>query len=315
MSNGSFCRQSSMAPVGAAHMASTMAINLDGSRICSRLVVVALLVLAVVGAPPVTAQQRDSATIPTPRAGRFRGVVQSFTTMLPVTQADVRLMFIDSVHATKDSGGMEVNDYFVDSLRSKIAITDSAGAFSMHDVRSGRYLASLRRIGFEPLQVLVTLGASFVELQVAMTQLFQVLPEIRITTREMDRANAKLENVGFTGRSHEGFASKFLRRTDIVRANRTRITEVLESYGIGGGADFVVDGIPTDSAVVRDYPLDLVAGIEIYRLARPQPFNATRAQRITVPGPKGIYKPAIESSSRAGSSMAPPLVVIWTSIP
>ena len=52
--------------------------------------------------------------------------------------------------------------------------------------------------------------------------------------------------------------------------------ELLDVYGIRGGT-ILLDRMPFDYESVRDYPANLVIGVEIYRHSRPTEFNMTRS--------------------------------------
>ena len=54
----------------------------------------------------------------------FKGTVASIRTTQPVPMADVRLMWVDSVHTDRTQPG-QPGELFVDTTRSRIAITES----------------------------------------------------------------------------------------------------------------------------------------------------------------------------------------------
>ena len=82
------------------------------------------------------------------------------------------------------------------------------------------------------------------------------------------------------------------------------MSDLLEKYGIGRDASVSVDKMPSDFDYLRDLPLDLVIGIEIYRRrgSLPTEFDQTRRGRLTL-GEGG-------SGGIAGAT-----VLIWTFIP
>ncbi|HEV8216963.1 MAG TPA: hypothetical protein VGP95_14045, partial [Gemmatimonadaceae bacterium] len=99
--------------------------------------------LAVLTTTPsvVRAQAADSTT---PRAG-FVGKVWNSIDSSGVRSADIRLMFVDSLHRISTRSGGDSLEIFVDTLRSRVGITDSAGNFAIRQLRAGRYLMEVRR--------------------------------------------------------------------------------------------------------------------------------------------------------------------------
>jgi hypothetical protein len=98
-----------------------------------------------------------------------------------------------------------------------------------------------------------------------------------------------------------GLAATFVQRPEILRAKRETVGELLSIYGIYD-ASIMLDRMPFDYGSVRDYPAELVIGIEIYRHSRPTEFNGTRS------GATSLSPGGLAASMR-------PLVVIWTYIP
>jgi len=80
------------------------------------------------------------------------------------------------------------------------------------------------------------------------------------------------------------------------------VADILSTYGIHEQAEFIMDRMPVDYDLLRDYPADLVIGVEIYRHNRPTEFNGTR-------------RGATIMSSGGMSNLMMPQVLIWTFIP
>jgi hypothetical protein len=263
------------------------------------------VLLAASIAQPANAQQSDSARAPAVRGARFTGQINNLTTTRPVTTADVRLMWVDSAHTEKDASGKESSELFIDSTRSRVGITNDSGAFAINNVLAGHYVINVRRIGFEPVEALLTMGTSMIEMELAMTQLLPMLPEVKITASTVNRVSERLDRVGFVTRSRMGASGQlFFDRARILKSRPTYITDLLERYGIDQNAIFTLDRMETDWDNLRSYPVDLVIGIEIYRRrgSVPTEFDQTRGGSLAF-GPGGS----------GGVSQA--TVIIWTYIP
>ena len=100
-----------------------------------------LAVLAILGALSAlpahmaAAQQTDSPAT-AKRSVRFFGTIASMSTTLPVSVADVRIVYIDSAHVNKDDP-KELGEVFVDSTKSRVGMTDASGAFTIRNVVPG----------------------------------------------------------------------------------------------------------------------------------------------------------------------------------
>jgi hypothetical protein len=254
-------------------------------------------------AAPLVAQQSDSAAQSAPRR-KFVGEIKSLTTARPVTGADVRLLFIDSVKTTGNAPGTRAEEAFIDSTRSRVGVTDSTGAFTIRDMTPGHYLVNVRRLGFEPFEGLLTLDTATVEMELAMTQVDAILPAVRITASSVNKVTERLDRMGFTERSRMGTSGRFVDRAEILRRRPVRITDLLETYGLHENANVEIDRMPADWSVLRDYPPDLVIGIEIYRRhgALPAEYNRT------------LNGPIIMAAGGFEAMMAP-TVLVWTFIP
>ncbi|MDB4914592.1 MAG: hypothetical protein JWM95_2236 [Gemmatimonadetes bacterium] len=263
-----------------------------------RLVVCASIALA----SGAHAQGPDSAS--RPQGVRFSGTVASITTTRPVTSADIRLLWLDSAHVDKAAPAGDTPEFFVDSSRSRVGITNDSGTFAIMNVPAGHYVLNVRRMGFEPVQAVISVGTTALNLQLAMTQVIALLPEVRITESATDRVAQHLDQVGYTARHRSGTSGTFIDRKEILRRQRTYVTELLQAYGVHSDASFTMDRMETDWENLSTYPTDLVVGIEIYRRrgSLSTQFDRTRRSGLTM------------GANNAGA-MSPWTVLIWTYIP
>ena len=242
----------------------------------------------------VRAQARDSTRVSTAAfAGRIRSILDSSA----VTSADIRLIRVDSAVVRRDRRGNDSLEVFVDSAKTRVAVTDSVGAFAIRALPAGGYLFDIRRIGFAPLRGAVSVDSTTVSATIYLEVVSRVLAKVVVTATSLDRVKEKLERSGFTDRYHSGLAGEFIERADILRRKPQKLEDILAVYGVQNGT-FRLDRMPMDFESIRDYPADLVLGIEIYRHGRPTEFNGTRS------GPLAL----------SGGSQGP-LVLIWTFIP
>jgi hypothetical protein len=126
----------------------------------------------------------------------------------------------------------------------------------------------------------------------------QVLAKVVVTETSVDRVKQKLERDGFVDRSHLGIAAQFVERKDILRQRPQTLDDILRWYGVDDPT-IRLDRVPISYDAVKDYPADLVIGVEIYRHSRPTEFNGTRTRGLVLSDqkPEG------------------PLVLVWTFIP
>ncbi len=244
------------------------------------------------------AQQPDSARVPT---AAFVGRTISSLDSTPVRSADIRLVFVDSVKQLRDRNGRDSLDVFADSSRTRVAATDASGAFAIRRLPAGRYLFHIRRIGYEPLQGALVVDTGTISATIPLQVISRVLAKVVVTETSVDKVKERLDRYGFVDRSRQGLAATFVERAEILRAKRQNIGELLSTYGIYDG-NIMLDRMPFDYESVKDYPAELVIGIEIYRHSRPTEFNGTRSGA-------NILSPGGQAAAMR------PLVVIWTYIP
>ena len=180
-------------------------------------------------------------------------------------------------------------------------MTDASGAFAIRRLPAGRYLLHIRRIGYEPLQGAVVVDTGTISSTIPLQVISRVLAKVVVTETSVDKVKERLDRYGFVDRSHLGLAATFIERPEILRAKRQNVGELLSTYGIYDG-NIMLDRMPFDYESVKDYPAELVIGIEIYRHSRPTEFNGTRSGA-------GALSPGGQAASMR------PLVVIWTFIP
>jgi hypothetical protein len=262
----------------------------------------AVALVAALLAPFVVARAQDP-TPPTPPPiprGGFLGRIVNATDNSPVRSADIRLYRVDSTKTVRARRGDDSLEIFVDTLRSRVGSSDSTGAFALRRLEEGHYLLQIRRIGFAPVDGVLMVDSGVVQSNLSMQQV-SVLAKVMVTEVSVDRVKQKLDRNGFLDRYHSGQSGTFIQRADILRRQAFTVADILSAYGIHDG-DFVLDRMPADYDMLRDYPADLVIGIEIYRHGRPTEFNMTRSA-------PGILSPGGQSA------LMLPLVVIWTFIP
>jgi len=237
---------------------------------------------------------------PPPGRAVFTGRIRSSLDSTPVRTADIRLVFIDSARtsaANKDS--VEI---FADTARSRVGVTDADGAFAIRRVAAGRYMLQIRRMGFEPLQGVLIADTGTVRGDFTMQVTSQLLSKVTVTESSVDLVKQRLDIDGYLDRAHSGVAGTFIDRKEILRRRSQTVADILAVYGIyDDHAEFQLDRMPVDYELLRDYPADLVIGVEIYRHGRPTEFNMTRR------GPGML-------SSRGPAASMQPMILVWTFI-
>jgi hypothetical protein len=258
----------------------------------------AVFVLAgIMSSDRAGAQVPDSGPARAGLVGKIRNSLDSSG----VRSADLRLMFVDSVHRIARRGADSV-EIFVDTARSRIGVTDSVGNFAIRQLRGGHYLMEVRRIGFAPLNGVVVVDSTVLSTVLTMDVVSKLLATVRVTAVSTNRVKERLDRVGFLDRYRSGGTGTFIDRADILRRKPLTVADILSTYGIYDQAEFIMDRMPVDYDLLRDYPADLVIGVEIYRHNRPTEFNGTR---------RG---PTLMSSGGMANLMMPQ-VLIWTFIP
>ena len=259
-------------------------------------IAVATLLIAATRAP--AAQQPDS--VPAPRAS-FMGRVVSSVDSNGVRAADMRLIYVDSSKVTRGRRGEESLELFTDSSRSRVGITDSLGSFAIRRLAPGQYMLQIRRLGYQPIEGVLNVDTTEVLSDFIMLQTSKTLATIMVSERAGDRVKDQLDRVGFANRRRFRTSGTFIERAEILKRKPFTVRDILDRYGIYHG-NFMIDRMPVDYEFLRDYPAELVIGVEIHRRVRPTEFNMTRSA------------PPILSRGGLTASMEP-LVLIWTYIP
>lgn len=259
-------------------------------------VVAIVLSLTLAATRNVSAQGRDSVKTPT---GAFIGRIISSLDSAPARSVDIRLLYVDSTRTIKARGGDSI-DVFLDSTRTRVAASDSIGRFAIRRLAAGHYLFRLRRIGYQPMDGVLNIGDDTVQVKFIMQVASTMLAKMQITESSVDRVKEQLYTNGYIARTHLGIAATFIDRPEILRRRTQTMSEMLNAYGVADG-DFVLDRMSLTYEDIRDYPTELVIGIEIYRHNRPVEFNMMRSSSASV--------------LTAGGGRSAPLVLIWTYIP
>jgi hypothetical protein len=264
-------------------------------RIQSFITSLAASLLCVMVAASLAGAQSDSAHA----RGMFTGRVVSSLDSTPVRSADIRLVFVDSARAI--AGNKDSVEIFVDTARSRVGISDSVGKFAIRRLDAGHYLMHIRRIGFEPVDGYLTVDTGTVEAAFPMQVTSWLLSKVTVTETAVDVVKQKLDRNGFLSREHSGSSGTFVDRKEILRRQPQTVADILSAYGIHDG-EFQLDRMPVDIDLLRNYPADLVIGVEIYRHGRPTEFNMTRRA-------PNMFSPGGAAASRQI------MVLIWTYIP
>jgi hypothetical protein len=238
-----------------------------------------LSLLACVLSAGVGAQQPQKPDSVVARRTRLTGTIASIRTTLPVPLADIRLSWIDSTHSDKE--------FFVDSAKSRVAMTDSVGTFSFRNLLPGHYLVNVRRIGFSPFEGFLTVDTTAMDMELALEQVMTILPPVRITESATNRVTDRLDRVGFTSRAKMGYGGSFVTRKDIIDKRPVDLQHMLGKLGLSISDTYTLDNMPMDWDELRDYPLDLVIGIEVYWHGLPVEYSITRRGRLTFSNDRG----------------------------
>jgi Carboxypeptidase regulatory-like domain len=170
-------------------------------------VIAAALILAI--ASPLHAQSRAT----------LSGSVHSDSADLPISNAEV----------------------YLPALR-RGAYTDSAGHFRIENIKPGDYDVVVRRLGFSPLHMQMTL-----EPDETTAQQFQMTPRpfqlarVKVTAPDTARSLYVDNIMSFEHRRHNGFGS-FISEDELRVASDRRLSSVLETipnlrfYHLAGGA-------------------------------------------------------------------------------
>jgi hypothetical protein len=105
------------------------------------------------------------------------------------------------------------------------AVSDSGGAFRLAPVPFGRYVVSVKRIGYGNLTAVVTFGASdTLDYDFALVKQATPLPEVAVTTK----APVKPKLIEFEERRAAGFG-RFLTESLFVKNQNRRFSEIMQT--------------------------------------------------------------------------------------
>jgi hypothetical protein len=256
----------------------------------------AIGILCIAAPPHVSRAQNAADAVP---RGVFTARLTNSLDGSPVRSADIRLIFVDSARAI--AGNKDSVEIFADTARSRLGVSDSTGTFAIRRLAAGHYLMHIRRIGFEPIDGYLTVDTGTVQTAFAMNATSQLLSKVTITESAVDVVKERLDRNGYLSRSHSGTSGTFIDRKEILRRQPQTVADILSAYGVHDG-DFQLDRMPVEYDDLRNYPADLVIGVEIYRHGRPTEYNMTRRA------------PSIMSARGAAASRQV-MVLIWTYIP
>lgn len=274
---------------------------------------IASATIAVVGmlaaVAPCRAQSpsRGISTVP----GAFVGTIKNSVDKTPVKAADVRLFFVDSGHVVKDPLGLSSIETFIDTSRSRLAFTDSTGTFAIWHLAAGKYLMNIRRIGFSPVEAVVTVDTETVIFDYALDPTSRLLSKVEIVEAATNSVSRRLDISGFDRRSHGG-TGQFVKQGELLKKQPQTLKDILDTYGLHEAADYQLDRMSLDYEDIQDYPAEFIAGIEIYRHNRPIEYNMTQG---SVSRGGTMRRRGRGASAPSGAALTRPLIVIWTAIP
>jgi len=147
----------------------------------------------------------------------------------------------------------------------------------------------------------VTVDTETVPYDFSMTPLSPLLAKVEITETVSSPLIRRLDRVGFVNRSHSE-DGLFIKHDDMMNRKPQTLRDVLGIYGLRENSEYILDRMPLAYYDVLDYPIEMIAGIEVYRHGRPIEFSRTRR------GPTLL-------DQGGGSFLMQALVVIWTYIP
>lgn len=204
--------------------------------------------------------------------GAFTGRLINQLDSTPVRGAAIHLLRIDSTRAgwTGKTGDADV--IYVDSTKTRIGGTDSAGAFAIREVAAGRYLLQIRRIGFRPREGVLTVDSVPIRVTLPLEAAVQSIAGMTITETAVDRNGTYLKNVGFTFRSRGGLGGRFMTNASMSDERWYTLGEALRDQFITRG-DLVIDGMPAQFRDAENYPVAQIMAVEIYRTTRPIEFD------------------------------------------
>lgn len=204
--------------------------------------------------------------------GAFTGRLINQLDSTAVRGAAIHLLRIDSTRTGWSGRTGDADVIYVDSTKTRIGGTDSAGAFAIREVAAGRYLLQIRRIGFHPREGVLTVDSVPIRVTLPLEPAVQSIAGMTITETAVDRNGVYLKNVGFTFRSRGGLGGHFLTNASMSAERWYTLSEALRNQFITRG-DLVIDGMPAQFRDAENYPVAQIMAVEIYRTSRPIEFD------------------------------------------
>lgn len=136
------------------------------------------------------------------------------------------------------------------------AVSSDNGTFTLAGLRSGTRVVSVRALGYQPVERVVTISSlSPRTLNIQLEKFVAVLKTVRVGAIR----DAALERVGFAERKRDQPTGKFFSPEDIERRNPQRLAHLLETVqGLRGGCTrYFIDGVKLSAAnsdARRDLP-------------------------------------------------------------
>src|SRR5215207_5703052 len=85
--------------------------------------------------------------------------------------------------------------------RSRVAVTDSAGQFTLRRLLAGSYLMQIRRLGFQPIEGALTVDTGLVREDFTMQVTSRLLSKVVVKESSVDVVKRQLDRVGYIQRS------------------------------------------------------------------------------------------------------------------
>ena len=143
------------------------------------------------------------------------------------------------------------------------AISDNDGKFVLGHLRSGTRTVSVRALGYQPVEKVVTISA--LEPRMVYFKLDKFVPVLKSVQISAVR-DAGLERVGFTDRKRDQPAGRFFRPEDIERRNPLKLAHLLEHVPELNGAPcirYVIDGVMLPQGFIDDTPDSFLNAAEL----------------------------------------------------
>lgn len=140
--------------------------------------------------------------------------------VVPTTRSVLKGIVVDDANERPIAGATVA----IDVLKLS-SVSDSTGAFRLTQIPFGRYVVSVKRIGFGSLTAVVTFGASdTLDYDFALVQQATALPEVAVTTR----SPAKAKLLEFEQRRAAGFG-RFLAESTFIKNENRRLSEIVQT--------------------------------------------------------------------------------------